>query len=46
MKDLLSQLITEHVIEWAKRAYITNQELTREMFFLAFRQYNSLNEVN
>ena len=43
--DLLSQIITEHVIDWAKKAYITNEELIREMFFLVYRQYNSLNEV-
>lgn len=44
--NLLSQIITEHVIEWAKKSFINNEELIREMFFLVYRQYNALNEVN
>ncbi len=44
--DTLSILVAEIVIEWAKSAFIHDQNLIREMFFLIYRQYNALGEVN
>lgn len=38
-------LITECVVDWAKKSFIYNENLIREMFHLVYRQYNSLGEV-
>lgn len=44
--NIISQVITDTLIEWAKSGFILDQNLIREMFFLVYRQYNSLAEVS
>ncbi len=43
--DIFSQLLTDTVIRWAKKSFITDENLIREMFSLVYRQYNALGEI-
>jgi len=43
--DIFSQLLTDTVIRWAKKSFITDEKLIREMFSLVYRQFNALGEI-
>lgn len=43
--DIYSQMLTDVVIKWSKKSFITDENLVRAMFSLVYRQYNALGEV-
>lgn len=38
-------MLTDVVIKWSKKSFITDENLVRAMFSLVYRQYNALGEV-
>jgi ryanodine receptor 2 len=43
--NALSSLISQTIVDWAKKSFISDQKLVREMFSLIYRQYNALGEL-